>query len=198
MTIHCATRPVRSVRIKGKVTLRNETNHPAELIHHHSTICANWKLIHDFPIAVNTKFLGRWCYSFPIALSVICRLPRCICGLFLYSICHHLAIISMSNYGFHNWTKPPWVITVGLEVQIIVLIKLSTPHSYLTFKHTKGLSCTVWPQYTMQQMTDGQSNQNGRFQITAGLKISNQLIVDVIGIGDNCSKSRSFYEQRIH
>ena len=36
----------------------------------------------------------------------------------------------------------------------------SSPHSYLTSIRTIGLSCTVWPQYTMQQTDDRQSDRN--------------------------------------
>ena len=36
----------------------------------------------------------------------------------------------------------------------MVPIKMSTIHCYLTSIYTIGLSCTVWPRYTMWQMTE--------------------------------------------
>ena len=61
---------------------------------------------------------------------------------------HRLAVI----WGGSFWDPIWWVWGVrGPRGSIMVLIKISSPHSYSTSIPTVCLSCTFWPQYTTRQ-----------------------------------------------
>ena len=61
------------------------------------------------------------------------------------------------NCNVKLWFDPQfWGLGWSWRGSKIVQIEISSPHFYLTSIHTKGLSCTIWPQYTTRQ-TDRQT-----------------------------------------
>ena len=71
------------------------------------------------------------------------------------SMCHHFVTISLSNFAppNRNLTPPPSCKGVTVELRVENCTDRSAnPHFYSTSIHTEGLSCTICPQNTTQQM----------------------------------------------